>query len=92
MKPTQIFLIVLVLVLLLLGYKLWFSDSSISQAWHLKQQLNAMNEDNAVLQQRNMLVTAEIESLKQGDETVEERARSDLGLVKPGEVFYQIVP
>jgi cell division protein FtsB len=92
MKPTRIFVIVLLLIFVLLLYKLLFSDNSISQAWRLKGQLTAMNAENALLQQRNSSVTAEVANLKKGDDAVEERARSDLGLVKPDEVFYQIVP
>lgn len=92
MKPTRIFVIVLLLIFVLLLYKLLFSDNSISQAWHLKRQLTAMNEENTLLQKRNSSVTAEVANLKKGDDAVEERARGDLGLVKPDEVFYQIVP
>jgi cell division protein FtsB len=92
MKPTRIFVIVLLLIFVLLLYKLLFSDNSISQAWRLKGQLTAMNEENTLLQKRNSSVTAEVANLKKGDDAVEERARSDLGLVKSDEVFYQIVP
>lgn len=91
MKPSRIFIIVLLFLLGLLQYKLWFSPDGIPQYWRLKNQIADMDKDNAKLQATNAHVAAEVENLKQSDEAIEERARSDLGLVKSNEIFYQIV-
>lgn len=91
MRPSSIFIIALLAALGLLQYKLWLSPDGIPQFWRLKNQISVVTAENASLQARNAHVAAEVENLKNGDEAIEERARSDLGLVKQGEVFYQIV-
>lgn len=91
MKPSTIFVVAALLALGLLQYKLWFSPDGIPQYWRLKNQITAMNADNTSLQTRNAQVAAEVDNLKNSNEAIEERARNDLGLVKPAEVFYQIV-
>jgi cell division protein FtsB len=91
MKPSTIFILALLAVLGLLQYKLWFSPDGVPQYWRLKNQISAMDKENAQLQARNTKVIAEVENLKNGKDAVEEHARNDLGLVKSDEVFYQIV-
>lgn len=91
MKPSSIFIIVLLAMLVLLQYKLWLSPDGIPQFTRLKNQISQMNTENATLQARNTQVAAEVENLKNGDEAIEEHARNDLGLVKSNEVFYQVV-
>lgn len=91
MKPSRLFIIALLVVFVLLQYKLWFSPDGITQYWRLKKQIAAMDADNTKLQMRNSHVAAEVENLKQSNKAIEERARSDLGLVKSNETFYQIV-
>jgi cell division protein FtsB len=93
MKSSTTFFVVILLALFVwLQYKLWFSPDGIPQFWQLKKTIAELNNENTVLQQRNDKVAAEIEDLKDGTDAVEERARKDLGLVKPNEVYYQIVP
>lgn len=82
---------VLIFLLALLQYKLWFSPESITEFWKLKSTVAAIHQENAQLQARNDHMAAEVKDLKQGDEAIEEHARNDLGLLKPNEVFYQIV-
>ena len=57
----------------------------------LQQQVQQQTRENAGLQQRNDALAAEVEDLKSGEAAVEERARSELGMIKPGETFYRVV-
>lgn len=80
------------LILLLVGlqFRLWIGEGSLSQVSKLQQQIATQRSENEGLLERNHLLEAEIVELKQGMETVEERARHELGMVKPGEVLYQL--
>jgi len=91
MKPSRIFIIVLLIMLVWLQYKLWFSPSGLPQYWRMKDQIEKAETENTALQARNAQVVAEVENLKQGNDAIEERARKELGLIKNDEVFYQIV-
>ena len=86
-------LLVFGLLLLLLGmqYRLWVGEGGWAEVARLKQEIEALKADNAVLHTRNQALEAEITSLKTGDEAMEERARSDLGMVKKEEDFFLIV-
>lgn len=83
----------LLLGILLLGLqtKLWLGDTGWRQAAKLEEKVRSQASDNANLQQRNDALTAEVEDLKSGEAAAEERARSELGMVKPGETFYRVV-
>lgn len=81
----------LILLLLLLQFRLWFSDSSLLEIWKLQQQIAEQNAENAQLKERNEALQAEVKDLKQGMQAIEERARSELGLIKKGETFYQVI-
>lgn len=63
----------------------------MKDVWALDEAIAAQAEKNAHLKERNQTLFAEVDDLKQGLEAVEERARYDLGMVKKGETFYQIV-
>ena len=88
-----VFVVATVLVLLLgwLQYKFWFGVGSSGQVVALEQQVAAQKRENAGLQERNDALAAEVEDLKSGESAVEERARSELGMIKPGETFYRVV-
>ena len=83
----------LALILLLAGLqaKLWWGDGGWSAAKQLQQQVARQRVENEKLKQRNDALSAEVEDLKSGEAAVEERARSELGMVKPGETFYRVV-
>ena len=85
--------LVLLLLLLLAGlqYKLWYGDGGQAEVAALNAQVEAQRAENARLQARNDALVAEVADLKSGGEAVEERARSELGLVKPGETFYRVI-
>jgi len=83
----------LALVLLLAGLqaKLWWGEGGWSAARELRQKVNQQRVENEKLRQRNDALSAEVEDLKSGEAAVEERARSELGMIKPGETFYRVV-
>jgi cell division protein FtsB len=85
--------IALVLILILIGLqlKLWSGNGSMREVDALRVSVKKQTDDNAKLLQRNQAVGADVLDLKHGDQAVEARARTELGLIKPGEVFYQVV-
>jgi cell division protein FtsB len=91
MKPQTIFITILSVLFVLLQYKLWFSDNGYRQYVDLKDKLLEISEQNVELQKRNTHILAEVNNLKRGDDAIEEHARNELGLIKQGESFYQII-
>lgn len=87
-------LLIVILVVLLIGlqYQLWFGRNSLPAAWRLAQQVEAQKQENNQLRERNAALEAEVDDLKQGLSAIEERARTELGMVKQGETFYQVIP
>jgi cell division protein FtsB len=83
--------VVLVALIVLIQYPLWLGKGSWMRVWDVDQQIKAQREKNARLQTRNIVLEAEVRDLKQGLEAVEERARSELGMIKQDEVFFQVL-
>lgn len=79
--------IILVVLVVALQYPLWFGKGGWLRVWEVDAQLHAQRATNRQLEQRNAALEAEVGDLKSGNEAIEERARFDLGLTKPGEVF-----
>jgi len=88
MRPVMLLLTVL---LILLQYRLWFSHDGLPSVLHLHRSVEIQKYDNTVLQERNQVLAAEVQDLKSGLDAMEERARSELGMIKPGETFFQII-
>ncbi len=84
--------LVLAGLILALQYPLWLGKGGWLKVWDMDRQVQAQKARNDALQSRNAGLEAEVADLKQGLDAVEERARYELGLVKPDEVFFQIVP
>jgi cell division protein FtsB len=82
----------LALSLLLLQARLWLSEEGLREVWRLDAEIAARTEENRILAAHNAALDAEVQDLKQGLAAVEERARAELGLIAPEEVFYQITP
>ena len=82
---------VLVSLIVVLQYKLWFSDGGLGDVRRLNKTIALQQKENAELSEKNHLLAAEVENLKRGDDAIEERARTELGLIKEVETFYQIV-
>ena len=78
-------------LLLLIQYPLWLGKGGWARVWEHDRQLSAQRAKNDALQARNAALDAEVRDLKQGLEAVEERARFELGMVRPDEVFFQVV-
>jgi len=87
----KILLAMLVLVLIALQLNLWVGDGSYSEILALEKQIEQQRQENMVLAERNQQLEGEVLDLKTGLDAVEERARSEYGMVKEGEVLYQIV-
>jgi len=78
-------------LIVIIQLPLWLGKGGWLRVWELDQQVAAQAAQNARLEARNAGVAAEVRDLKQGLEAVEERARYELGLVRPDEVFFHIV-
>jgi cell division protein FtsB len=78
--------------LLLLQYRLWLSNDGIREVLRLQAAVAAQDTENARLSERNRRLGAEVHDLKQGYAALEERARSDLGMIAGNESFYQVLP
>ncbi len=81
----------LVLLLGILVYRLIFGDGSVQEVWNLHQKSAQQKAQIKVLQLRNNALEAEVLDLKKGLEAIEERARSDLGMIRRGETYYQFI-
>lgn len=88
----RILLMVLLIVLMALQYKLWLGEGGFANVRRLEQRVAEQVEENKFLKQRNQELQAEVEDLRQGYEAIEERARSEMGMIRQDEEFYQVVP
>ena len=82
----------LAVAVLLLQYRVWLSEDGVREVSRLKQAVSAQRSDNDRLAERNKQLAAEVRDLKTGMDALEERARSDLGMIAHNETFYQVVP
>lgn len=82
---------ILLLLLLALQAKLWLGDNSVPQLWRLHRQVDAQVDENQELAQRNDALEAEVKDLKEGTAAVEERARSELGMIRADEQLIYLV-
>jgi cell division protein FtsB len=83
--------ITLAALIVLIQYPLWFGKGSWLRVREMNRQLEAQQAKNATLEARNDALEAEVIDLKQGSEAVEERARYELGMIRPDEVFFQVI-
>lgn len=86
------FIAALAVLVLVLQYRIWASPDGAREVLRLDAAVEAQRAENETLAARNRLLAAEVRDLKQGFAAVEERARSELGLVAPNETYYQVVP
>lgn len=91
MRDWRWMLLVLALLLGWLQYRFWFGPGNSGEVMMLEAQVANQERDNEGLQQRNDALAAEVKDLKEGQSAIEERARSELGMIKPGEKFYRVV-
>ncbi len=82
---------ILFILFLALQYKLWVGQGSLAEVSRLEQTIEKQKASNAELRERNDALDAEVQDLKKGVEAIEERARSELGMIKKDETFFQII-
>jgi len=82
---------ILVVLLCALQYRLWIGDGSLAQAHRLEQEVTVQQAENDRLLERNRIIHVEVEDLKTGLDTIEERARKDISLIKKDETFYMLL-
>jgi len=90
-KATVLLVLLLAILLAGLQYTMWFGTGGSDEVAALTAQVEHQRAENMQLQQRNEALVAEVDDLKSGGAAVEERARSELGMVKPGETFYRVI-
>ena len=83
--------LILIALIALLQYPLWLGKGSWLKVWEFDQQVLSQHEINQKLQIRNATLDAEVRDLKQGSDAIEERARSELGMIKEGEIFFHLL-
>ena len=81
----------LLILLVLLQYRLWFGDAGVREVNRLQAEIEHQKVENDLLRERNRTLSAEVQDLKKGTTAIEERARTDLGMVGQRETFYQVV-
>jgi cell division protein FtsB len=81
----------LLVLLVLLQYRLWLGEGGMREVTRLRGQIEQQRVQNQRLKERNRTLLAEVQDLKKGTIAIEERARTDLGMVGSGETFYQVV-
>lgn len=81
----------LIVLLLALQYQLWISNDGLPRLRQLQQKIKQQKQENIALRKRNRALAAEVRNLKSGSGALEERARSELGMIKPGETFFLII-
>ncbi|MBV2091265.1 MAG: cell division protein FtsB [Candidatus Thiodiazotropha sp. (ex Ctena orbiculata)] len=87
----RIIIAILVALLLFLQYRLWVGEGSLAEVNNLKDEIARLQQELIGLRKRNHALQAEVEDLRSGQAAIEERARSELGMIKEGETFYQVI-
>ena len=82
---------VLLMLLVLLQYRLWFGQGGMREVGRLRAEIAEQRDENATLRERNRTLAAEVQDLKKGTIAIEERARTDLGMIGKSETFFQVV-
>lgn len=82
---------VLIILLAVLQYRLWIGEGSLAHAHRLEKEIKLQQAENDRMQERNRIMDVEVEELKTGLDTIEERARNDIGLIKKDETFFMLM-
>ena len=88
---TRFFIVILIVFFLMIQFDIWVKDDGLNRVKELQLMIDSQSEENQRLKVRNKQLEREIEELKSGTESIEEKARTDLGMIKEGEEFYLIV-
>jgi cell division protein FtsB len=87
----KILLSIIILLVSLLQYRLWYGNGGIEEIKALQQRLDDLKEQVEEKKERNEALYAEVEDLRKGQEALEERARDELGMIREGETFFQVL-
>ncbi len=87
----RVLTLTLAALIVLIQYPLWLGKGSWLRVWEVDQQISAQHDTNRRLQARNNALEAEVRDLKVGQEAIEERARSELGMIRQDEIFFQVL-
>ena len=87
----KVLTLLLAALIVLVQYPLWMGKGSWFRVWQVDQQIRAQRDANRELQARNAALEAEVRDLKVGLDAVEERARSELGMIRQDEIFFQVL-
>jgi cell division protein FtsB len=87
----KILLSSIILLVILLQYRLWVGDGGIEEIKAYQQRLDELKEQVEEKRERNEALYAEVEDLRKGQEALEERARDELGMIREGETFFQVL-
>ncbi len=87
----KILLAVLIVLIALLQHRLWYGNGGIEEIKAHQQQLSDLNVEVEEKSTRNKALYAEVEDLRKGQEALEERAREELGMIREGETFFQVL-
>lgn len=87
----KIIISLLLVLFLAMQAKLWVGDEGMKEVWRLTQEVKLQRMDNQARMERNDALEAEVKDLKEGLEAVEEHARRELGMIKKGETFFQVI-
>ena len=87
----QLLTAILIALVVFLQYLLWIAEDGVRQTYALRVSIQAQTEENAELTERNRALEADILDLKNGLMAIEERARSEMGMIRPDETFYRIL-
>jgi cell division protein FtsB len=82
---------ILFVLLMWLQYKLWLGDGGIPEVLELEAEIETVQSEVNTLKERNRALNAEVMDLKKGIEAIEERARSEMGMIKKDEIYYQVI-
>lgn len=88
MKKLTVFLLVLIA---LLQYRLWLGDGGVAELQELQDRIEKLTEESEKRRERNAALEADVRDLKEGTDAIEERARQELGMIKQGETFVQVI-
>ena len=87
----KILIAIIILLIIHLQYRLWFGDGSVTQINAYQQRLDDLKKEVEEKKERNEALYAEVLDLRKGQESIEERARDELGMIKEDETFFQIL-
>lgn len=87
----KIIAFVLLALLIWLQYKIWLQDGGIPELLQLQEEVEQVKTEVHKLRERNLSLDAEVKDLKKGLDAIEERARSEMGMIREGEIYYQVI-